>query len=41
MRGGVSVEDLLHIYTFSDRELIYNIIKENIEVTKETRMPLL
>jgi len=41
MRGGVSVEDLLHIYSFSDREMIYKIIKENVEATKETRMPLL
>jgi uncharacterized protein (DUF433 family) len=41
MRGGVSVEDLLHIYSFSDREMIYKIIKENVETTKETRMPLL
>jgi len=41
MRGGVSVDDLLHIYSFEDREMIYNVIKENIETTKETRMPLL
>jgi hypothetical protein len=40
MRGGVSVNDLLHTYSFEDREAIYVIIKENIEATKETNMPL-
>ena len=41
MRGGVSVEDLLHRYSYEDRDMIYNVINENIETTKETRMPLL
>jgi uncharacterized protein (DUF433 family) len=41
MRGGVSVNELLHIYDHRDRGMIYNIIKENLEATKETRMPLL
>lgn len=41
MRGGVSVEDLLHRYSFDDREMIYVVINENIETTKETRMPLM
>jgi len=41
MRGGVTVNDLLHVYTFQDREMIYNVIKENVEATKETQMPLM
>jgi hypothetical protein len=41
MRGGVSVNDLLHTYSFEDREMMYKVINENIETTKETRMPLL
>jgi len=34
MRGGVTVNDLMHIYSFED-------IKENIEATKASQMPLL
>jgi hypothetical protein len=41
MRGGVTVQELLTIYSMEDREMIYNVIKDNIEATKETRMPLL
>jgi hypothetical protein len=41
MRGGVSINDLLQIYSFEDREMMYKVINENIETTKETRMPLL
>jgi len=41
MRGGVSVNELLHIYSFEDREAAYAIIKENIEATKVAQMPLL
>lgn len=41
MRGGVTVNDLLTTYTFEDRESIYKIIKENIEATKETQLPLI
>jgi len=41
MRGGVTINDLLHVYSHEDREMIYNVINENIEMTKETRMPLL
>jgi hypothetical protein len=41
MRGGVSMHELLHVYDSQDREMLYNIIKENIDATKETRMPLL
>jgi uncharacterized protein (DUF433 family) len=41
MRGGVSVQELLHVYDADDRAMIYRVIKENIEATKESRMPLL
>jgi hypothetical protein len=41
MRGGVTVNDLLYTYSYQDREMIYVVINENIETTKETQMPLL
>ena len=41
MRGGVTINDLLHVYSHEDRDMIYNVINDNIELTKETRMPLL
>jgi hypothetical protein len=41
MRGAVSTEDLLHIYSFEDRQIIGEIAKENIELTKESRLPLM
>lgn len=41
MRGGITVHELLHIYSFEDRQVSYVIINENIEATKNTQMPLL
>jgi len=41
MRGGVTVDELLTLYSYEDREMIYNVINDNIEMTKETKMPLL
>lgn len=41
MRGGVTINELLYVLSFEDREMIYNVINENIETTKETRMPLI
>jgi hypothetical protein len=41
MRGGVSSQDLFHIYTFEDRQIMNNIIKENIELTKKSGLPLM
>lgn len=41
MRGGVSSHDLMYRYSYEDRGIIGNIIKENIETTKESRLPLL
>lgn len=39
MRGGVTINDLLHIYSNDDIQVLNNIIKEHIELTKETKMP--
>ena len=41
MRGGVSSEALFHIYSYEDRMLINEIVKENIETTKKSGMPIL
>lgn len=41
MRGGVSSQDLFHVYSYEDRKIINGIIKENIENTKSSRMPLM
>lgn len=41
MRGGITVNDLLHIYSYEDREMIYVVIKDNIELTKITGQPFL
>jgi hypothetical protein len=41
MRGGVAMEDLLHIYSNEDVDMLMNIISENIELTKQAQMPLL
>lgn len=41
MRGGINVNDLFHTYSVEDIELINNIIKEHINLTKETQLPLL
>jgi len=41
MRGGVNINDLFYLYSHEDREAIYVIIKENIETTKETQLPLI
>jgi hypothetical protein len=40
MRGGVTYEQLLHIYSYDDREAMYKVIKDNIELTKNSGMPL-
>lgn len=41
MRGGVTAEDLFWNYSIEDREIISNIIKENIETVNKTGLPLL
>lgn len=40
MRGGVTVDQLLHQYSYDDRSSMYTVIKENIDISKETNMPL-
>jgi len=41
LRGGVTLEQLLHVYSAEDREAMYAVIKENIELTKTAQMPFL
>jgi hypothetical protein len=41
MRGGVNVNDLLYTLGPEDREIMYDVVKDNIELTKVSRMPLL
>ena len=40
MRGGVNVNDLFHTYSYEDITLLSEIIKENVENTKSSGMPL-
>lgn len=41
MRGGVTINDLFWRYSFEDREMIRQVIEDNIELTKKTQMPIL
>jgi len=41
MRGGVSVNDLMDRYSHEDLTILSEIIKENVENTKASQMPLL
>jgi hypothetical protein len=41
MRGGVSVDQLLHQFGPEDRSIMTSIVNENIEATKAAQMPLL
>jgi len=41
MRGGVNVNDLFDRYSVEDIELMTEVINENVEATKQSRMPLL
>jgi hypothetical protein len=41
MRGGISVNDLMHTYSHEDIEIMKKIIKDNIETTKKSGMPLI
>jgi len=41
MRGGVTIHQLLHEYSADDRETFYTVIKENVEATKESGLPLI
>jgi hypothetical protein len=41
MRGGVSVSEMLFSLTREDRLIMNEIIKENIELTKNSGLPLM
>jgi hypothetical protein len=41
MRGGVSINDLMHIYSYEDRALMYKIIGDNMELSKITQQPFI
>lgn len=40
MRGGVTSEELFHIYSYEDRVILGKIIKENIDATNKTGLTL-
>lgn len=41
LRGGININDLLYQLGYEDRNIMYDIVKDNIELTKVSRMPLL
>ena len=41
MRGGVNSQDLFHLYSVEDRRIMNDIIKENIENTKKSKLSLI
>lgn len=41
MRGGVTAHDLFHVYSSEDRAIMNDIIKNNIENTKKSGLPLI
>jgi hypothetical protein len=41
MRGGVSSHELFHVYSYEDRTILNDIVKNNIELTKKSGMPLI
>lgn len=41
MRGAVTTEQLMHVYSWEDRQIIAEIAKENIELTKESRLAIM
>ena len=41
MRGGVTLHELLHVYSADDRMAMFKVIQENIELTKNAQLPLL
>lgn len=41
MRGGVSISELLYELDVKDSEILQRIVKENIENTKNAKMPLI
>jgi hypothetical protein len=41
MRGGVSVEQILYDTDLEDHEIMSKLVKDNIENTKNSKMPLI
>jgi len=41
MRGSFTYDDLMYKISHEDLEVLNQIIKENIETTEKTRMPLM
>jgi len=41
MRGSVAAEDLFWRYTHEDRQIINDVIKDNIETTNKTGLPII
>jgi hypothetical protein len=41
MRGGVNSHDLFFVYAYEDRQIMSEIIKDNIESAKKSGMPLI
>jgi hypothetical protein len=41
MRGGVTSQELFHIYSHEDRVIINDIVKDNIEATKKSGLNLI
>lgn len=41
MRGGVTSHELFNVYSYEDRVILNDVIKDNIEATKKSGLPLL
>jgi hypothetical protein len=41
MRGGVSAVDLMYLWSYEDRQLMYATIESNIELAKSTGKPFI
>ena len=41
MRGGVTAQDLLHVFSYEDRVILNEIAKDNIEATKKSGLNLI
>lgn len=41
MRGSFSYDNLMYHISIEDREILNNIIKDNIETTEKTKLPLI
>ena len=38
MRGGISLDEMFQL-SYRDREIVQDIVKENLEITKDTKLP--